>query len=89
MLIVNHDGRGWWDPQSTAKGDVFDLVQFLDPRLNVGQVRQRQVLRRFLGIAPHFPEARGRAGEQHAAVVPVATRWEKRRHLRRGSSAWT
>jgi hypothetical protein len=22
VLIVNHDGRGWWDPQSTAKGDI-------------------------------------------------------------------
>ena len=54
VLIVNHDGRGWWDPHSTARGDVFDLVQFLDPSLNFGQVRQ--VLRRFLGIAPHFPE---------------------------------
>jgi hypothetical protein len=27
VLIVNHDGRGWWDPQSAAKGDIFDLVQ--------------------------------------------------------------
>jgi len=24
VLIVNHDGRGWWDPQSTAKGDIFE-----------------------------------------------------------------
>ena len=31
VLIVNHDGRGWWDPQSAAKGDIFDLVQYLDP----------------------------------------------------------
>src|SRR4029077_1523733 len=31
VLIVNHGGRGWWDPQSTAKGDIFDLVQYLDP----------------------------------------------------------
>ncbi len=32
VVIVNHDGRGWWDPQGSAKGDVFDLVQFLDPQ---------------------------------------------------------
>lgn len=43
-------GPGWWDPQSQAKGDVFDLVQFLDPSLNFGRVRQ--VLRRFVGIVP-------------------------------------
>jgi hypothetical protein len=40
ILIINHDGRGWWDPLSCAKGDVFDLVQHLDPRLNFGRVRQ-------------------------------------------------
>jgi len=26
-VIVNHDGRGWWDPASEAKGDIFSLVQ--------------------------------------------------------------
>jgi hypothetical protein len=40
ILIVNHDGHGWWDPQSSAMGDVFDLVQHLDPSLNFGQVRK-------------------------------------------------
>jgi hypothetical protein len=39
IVIVNHDGRGWWDPQSPAKGDVFTLVQHLDPSLNFGEVR--------------------------------------------------
>jgi hypothetical protein len=23
ILIVSHAGRGWWDPTSDAKGDVF------------------------------------------------------------------
>ena len=27
ILIVSHAGRGWWDPTSDAKGDVFRLVQ--------------------------------------------------------------
>src|ERR1700761_4781175 len=36
ILIINHDGHGWWDPQSSAKGEVFDLVQHLDPSLNFG-----------------------------------------------------
>jgi hypothetical protein len=26
ILIVSHAGRGWWDPMSDAKGDVFKLV---------------------------------------------------------------
>ena len=53
IVIVNHDGRGWWDPKSTAKGDVFGLVQHLDPGLNFGAVRR--VLRPLAGLAPEFP----------------------------------
>jgi hypothetical protein len=34
ILIVNNDGRGWWDPLSEAKGDVFNDVQQLDRSLN-------------------------------------------------------
>ena len=50
IVIVNHDGHGWWDPGSTAKGDVFKLAQHLDPRLNFGQVRRQ--LRELSGISP-------------------------------------
>ena len=38
IIIVNHDGHGWWDATGSAKGDVFNLVQHLDPSLNFGQV---------------------------------------------------
>ena len=37
IIIINHDGKGWWDPGSDAKGDVFSLVQHLDPSLNFGR----------------------------------------------------
>ena len=64
ILIVNHDGRGWWDPLSDAKGDVFNLAQHLDRSLNFGQ--GRQVLRRFVGIAPSYPAfERPRRGNAH------------------------
>src|ERR1019366_9579356 len=39
ILIVNHDGRGWWDPLSDRKGDIFTLVQHLDPGLTFGAAR--------------------------------------------------
>ena len=67
ILIINHDGRGWWDPLSQAKGDIFDLVQHLDPSLNFGQVRQ--VLWRLLGKAPSFPGVlrEGEGPHHHAA----------------------
>jgi hypothetical protein len=85
IIIVNHDGRGWWDPLSEAKGDIFTLVQHLDPSLNFGEARR--VLRGFAGIAPRFPEAL-RARPTRAPRIPVAQRWERRRPLSRGSPAW-
>ena len=84
VLIVNHDQRGWWDPQSTAKGDVCSLVQHLDRTLNFGQVRQ--VLRRFMGVSPSFPEVL-RSAKAHADVAP-AIRWAARPRLRPGSAGW-
>jgi hypothetical protein len=85
VLIVTHEGRGWWDPQSLAKGDVFTLVQHLDPSLNFGQVRQ--VLRRFVGMAPRYtPAERGRGGQ--GDTRSVADRWAARRRLRIGCAAW-
>ncbi len=85
ILIVNHDGRGWWDPQSQAKGDIFDLVQFLDPSLNFGQVRQ--VLRPFVSLVPAFPEGL-REKKRVAPDRPLPERWNARPRLRRGSPAW-
>ena len=47
IILVTHGGRGWWDPGSTtARGDVFNLVQHLQPGLNFGQVRK--LLREFV-----------------------------------------
>ena len=86
VLIVNHDGRGWWDPLGSGKGDIFDLVQFLDPSLNFGQVRQ--VLRAFVGIAPTYPEALRQARRQ-TPDRPIADRWHARPRLRPGTGAWT
>ena len=81
VVIVNHDGRGWWDPHSPAKGDVFDLVQFLDPGLNFGQVRQ--VLRPLVGIAPIFPTAL-REHARATSDAAISERWNARPRLRRG-----
>ena len=54
ILLITHEGRGWWDPCSTAKGDVFALVQYLDPSLNFSDVRK--VLRPFVGLTSSFPD---------------------------------
>jgi hypothetical protein len=85
IVIVSHGGRGWWDPLSERKGDIFTLVRHLDPGLTFGGARR--VLREFAGAAPVFPEA-FRAGRMSAPDIPVGERWERRRRLSRGSPAW-
>ena len=85
VLIVTHDGRGWWDPLSQAKGDIFDLVQHLDRGLNFGQVRQ--ILRRFVGVVPTYPTAI-RTKQGRGPNRPLHERWAKRPCLRPDSPAW-
>jgi len=85
ILIVNHNGRGWWDPLSEAKGDVFTLVQYLDPSLTfAGACR---VLRGLAGVAPASSVAL-RARRRAASAVPVEQRWERRPLLSHGSASW-
>jgi hypothetical protein len=85
ILIVNHEGRGWWDPQSDRKGDAFGLVQFLDPTLTFGMARQ--VLRRFAGLAPTFPECPPRR-RRRLPEIPIPERWASRPRLQPLSPAW-
>jgi hypothetical protein len=85
ILIVNHDGHGWWDPLSDHKGDIFSLVRHLDPGLSFGGACR--LLRDFIGIAPAFPEA-VRTRRTRGSHRPVAERWERCRPLSRGSPAW-
>jgi hypothetical protein len=85
IVIVNHDGRGWFDPLSEAKGDVFSLVQHLEPSLNFGQVRKR--LHSVAGIAPAYPVLH-KPPSSTASTKSPAERWAARRRLRRGSPTW-
>ena len=84
ILIVNHDGRGWWDPLSDAKGDIFTLAQHLEPGLTFPKARR--VLLAFAGIAPSFPEALRL--RRPAPGVMVSERWERQPHLSHGSPTW-
>jgi hypothetical protein len=85
IVIVSHGGRGWWDPTSDAKGDVFSLVQRLEPGINFGHVRKR--LREFAGLSPSFPIAE-RAGRPKASDRPVGQRWADRKAVWLGSPTW-
>ena len=85
IVIVNHDGRGWWDPLSEAKGDIFTLVQHLEPSLNFGAARR--LLRDFVGLAPTFPEA-FRMRRTQVSRISVVQRWDRCQPLSHGSPAW-
>ena len=85
ILIVSHGGRGWWDPTSDAKGDVFGLVQRLEPGLTFGHVRKR--LREFAGLSPRFPPV-DRAGGRNNPERPVAERWAERKAVWPNSPTW-
>ncbi len=84
VLIINHNGRGWWRPTSdTDKGDVFSLAQHLDPRLNFGQVRK--LLRGMIGMKPTYAVVER---QRDKPLQPVVQRWAQRRRLSRGSATW-
>jgi hypothetical protein len=73
ILIISHAGRGWWDPTSDAKGDVFRLVQRLEPGLSFGHVRKR--LRAFAGLSPGFPSG-DRAGRPKGSDCESASEFD-------------
>jgi hypothetical protein len=84
ILIVNNGGKGWWDPHSERKGDVFTLVQFLDPSLNFGEVRK--VLRPLAGLSPVAP-----AKDEHEPKnvdKSIGERWTDRPRIETSSLAW-
>jgi hypothetical protein len=85
ILIVSHGGKGWWDPTTDAKGDVFRLVQRLEPGLTFGHVRKR--LREFAGLSPSYPIA-NRAGGRRRPDLMVAQRWAERNPVRPNSPTW-
>jgi hypothetical protein len=85
ILIVSHGGKGWWDPTSDAKGDIFGLVQRLEPALTFGHVRKR--LREFAGLAPTYPLADRAGGRKHSDLL-VADRWARRKAVWPDSPTW-
>src|ERR1700679_3784963 len=73
IVIVNHDGRGWWDPMSDAKGDIFTLVRHLEPGLTFPAARR--VLRGLIGLAPTFPPAL--RARRLLPAIPICDRWDR------------
>jgi len=84
IIIVIHDGKGWFDALSDAKGDVFSLVEHLDDIGFTEVLRQVSYLVGFVpGEAVWTRQVRDRDPD-----IGVSERWRARRKPWRGSMTW-
>ncbi|MFA1625877.1 DUF3991 domain-containing protein [Rhizobium mongolense] len=80
IIIVTHEGRGWFDPLSDRKGDVFALIGFLQP----GDFRAAlTAVGALAGVQPLHRRPRTSRG----TAADITERWSARPLLRRGARA--
>lgn len=84
IIIVIHDGKGWFDPLSDAKGDVFRLVEHLD-RLPFAAALY--VVADLVGFVPSQPQWL-RQSRERIPDLSVPERWSGRRKPWPGSATW-
>ncbi|MFK0333864.1 DUF3991 and toprim domain-containing protein [Rhizobium sp. NPDC090275] len=86
IIIVIHDGRGWFDPlgEAEAKGDVFSLVEHL---AGVGFAEGLNHVAGLVGYEPAKP-AWTRPLREAQADRLVPDRWQARRRPWPGSLTW-
>lgn len=84
IVIVIHAGRGWFDPLSDAKGDVFSLVEHLD---GVSFVEGLDRVAALVGFVPKAP-VRPRPARDSRPVRSILERWSSRCRPWLGSTAW-
>lgn len=84
IVIVIHAGRGWFDPLSDAKGDVFSLIQRLDG-VTFGEALVRAAgLIGFVSAEPVWT----RPQRDRESNMSIALRWQNRRKAWPGSATW-
>ena len=84
IIIVIHEGRGWFDPLSDAKGDVFRLAEHLDGVSFVTALDRVASLVGFISKEPVWSSPpRG-----SAPTGSMPQRWDNRRKPSRGSMTW-
>lgn len=83
IIIVTHEGRGWFDPLSDDKGDVFGLAMILE---NVTFPIAAEVVATLVGFRLSRPEwSSPRSSEPAEDIIG---RWLSRRTPSPGSGAW-
>lgn len=83
IIIVIHEGRGWFDPLSPAKGDVFSLAEHLGAD---GFVEACDCVADMVGFRPSAPAWQRPARPK--APRSITERWQHRFKPRPGSPAW-
>ena len=84
IAIVTHEGKGWFDPLSDDKGDIFALAQRLD---HVGFAEGLETVAALVGFRTSDPVWEMAARERPPAMG-IADQWRKRRVPWRGSATW-
>ncbi|NTI26563.1 DUF3991 domain-containing protein (plasmid) [Rhizobium rhizogenes] len=84
IVIVIHGGRGWFDPLSDAKGDVFGLAEHLD---GVTFVEALDRVANLVGVIAADPVWSRPTGKP-AHSTSVSERWATRRRPWQGSMTW-
>jgi len=82
IVIVTHAGRGWFNPLSDEKGDIFGLAMFLD---NTPFPSAVEAVGSLVGFQLSRPEWRSRSSEP---IKGICERWRSRRVPSPGSGAW-
>src|SRR3954463_2229471 len=83
IIIVIHEGRGWFDPLSPAKGDVFSLAEHLGAG---GFTDACDRVAAIVGFIPSEPVWQRPAKPK--AIGSIAVRWRYRFGPRPGSPTW-
>lgn len=84
IIIVIHAGKGWFDPLSDAKGDIYRLVAHLE---GVGFTTCLDRVAGLVGCVPTEP-VWPRSVPRPDLPVAVAERWRRRRWPLRDSLTW-
>ena len=84
IIIVIHDGKGWFDPLSDAKGDVFSLIRRLH---DVAFAEALERAAELVGFVPTEP-AWTRPPREAAPDTSLPDRWQARRKPWPGSATW-
>lgn len=83
IVIVTHEGRGWFDPVTGGRGDVLALAQHVWGG-TIGHARKH--LRPLAGLAPRLTGTR--AGRDDDRPFDAEARWRQVPPVRPGSQTW-